>query len=474
MHRLSGMDASFLYMETPTHHMHVTGALILDPSTMKGGYSLDRIKQLIRQRIHLMSQLRRRMVSVPLGIDHPVWIEDPEFNLDQHIHRLTVHAPGTMHELSEVVGDIASTPLDRNLPLWQMYVVEGLEHGHVGLVSKMHHSMIDGVTGADMMAHLLDLEPDAEGPPPPEEEWVPDAVPTDAEITRDALLSRLRDPLRATKAVIRTGRSFVDMGLGIAGVGQETKLRPALPFSGPRTVLNQSITAKRAVAFGQAELEDLKLVKTTFGTTVNDVVLAASAMSLRRYLQLHNDLPDRPLLAAVPVSVHGKGTSDGINQVSNMFVRLPVDIEDPVEGLLRIRNETKDAKAVHNAMGVDLIQDMAQITPPGVYNLAMRLYASSGMSGALPPVQNLVISNVPGPPIPLYLAGAQVKSIFPFGPLIEGSGINITVLSNMGNMDFGVIACGDTVPDVWEIADGFGAAVIELRELALKAQEADA
>lgn len=466
MHRLSGMDASFLYMETPTHHMHVTGALIIDPTSMHGGYSVERIKELIEARIHLMPQLRRRLVAVPLGIDHPVWIEDPDLILDQHIHRVTVHPPGGLHDLADVVGDIASTPLDRNLPMWQMYLVEGLEHGHVALVSKMHHAMIDGVTGADMMAHLLDLEPDAAGPPPPTEAWEADAVPNDLEVTRDAVLSRVKDPLRATRAVVRTGRSLIDMGLGVAGVGRETKLRPALPFTGPRTILNAPITAQRSVAFGQAHLDDLKLVKSTFGTTVNDVVLAASAISLRAYLLRHDDLPDRALLAAVPVSVHGKATSEGINQVSNMFVRLPIDLDDPIAVLHAIRDETKDAKDVHNAMGVDLIQDMAQITPPGVYNLAMRLYSGSAVSGALPPVQNLVISNVPGPPIPLYIAGAQVLAMYPFGPLIEGSGINITVLSNMGNMDFGVIACGDTVPDIWEIADGFGAAVTTLRKLA--------
>ena len=466
MHRLSGMDASFLYMETPTHHMHVTGALIVDPTSMTGGYSVERVKELIEARIHLMPQLRRRLVAVPLGIDHPMWIEDPDLNLDQHIHRVTVHPPGSMHDLADVVGDIASTPLDRSRPMWQMYVVEGLEDGYVALVTKMHHAMIDGVTGADMMAHLLDLEPDAAGPPPPDEAWVPDVVPNDLEVARDAVVSRVKDPLRATRAIVRTGRSVVDMGLGVAGVGRETKLRPALPFTGPRTILNAPITAQRSVAFGQARLDDLKLVKTVFGTTVNDVVLAASAISLRAYLLRHDDLPDRALLGAVPVSVHGKAASEGINQVSNMFVRLPIDLDDPVAVLHAIRDETKDAKDVHNAMGVDLIQDMAQITPPGVYNLAMRLYSRSGMSGALPPVQNLVISNVPGPPIPLFIAGAQVKAMYPFGPLIEGSGINITVLSNMGNMDFGVIACGDTVPDVWEIADGFGDAVTALRKRA--------
>ncbi len=466
MQRLSGMDASFLYMETPTHHMHVCGTLLLDPSTMKGGYTFDRIKDLIRSRLHLMPMLRRRVVTVPLNVDHPVWIEDPEFHLDVHIHRLTVHPPGTLRELAEIVGDIASQPLDRARPLWEMNVVEGLDDGSVALVTKMHHACIDGITGADMMAHLLDLEPDAEPAAPPDEEWVPDEVPSDLSLYIDALVSRAKDPLRGVRALGRTGRSLFEMGRGMIGIGSGDRLRPALPFTGPRTMLNAPITPNRVVAFGQAELDDLKMVKDTFGTTVNDVVLAASAMALRRYLLAHDDLPDRALVAAVPVSVHGKTEHGGTNQVSNMFVRLPVDPDDAVDQLLRIHEETKDAKAVHNAMGADMIQDLALITPPGIYNLALRLYALPAVSGTLPPVQNVVISNVPGPPIPLYIAGAQVKGIYPFGPLIEGSGINITVLSNMGNMDFGVIACGDTVPDVWQIADGFGDAVRDLRKAA--------
>jgi WS/DGAT/MGAT family acyltransferase len=433
---------------------------------MAGGYTFDRFKNLISSRIHLMPMLRRRAVAVPLGIDHPVWIEDPDFNLDLHIHRLTAHAPGTRKELAEIVGDIAGQPLDRNRPLWQMYVVEGLDDGCLALVSKMHHACIDGVTGADMMAHLLDLEPDAEGPPPPDEPWVPERVPSDLELSRDAVVARVTDPLRGVRAAGRAGHSLFEMGKGMLGVGADQKLNVALPFSGPRTILNAPVTANRVVAFGAVLLDDLKHIKATFGTTVNDVVLTASAMSLERYLAAHDDLPDRALIAAVPVSVHGKTDAEGANQVSNMFVRLPMDQSDPVDKLRRVHTETKDAKAVHNAMGVNLIQDMAQITPPGVYNLAMRLYSNPRLSGALPPVQNLVISNVPGPPIPLYIAGARVKGIYPFGPLIEGSGINITVLSNMGNVDIGVIACGDTVPDVWDIVDGFADAVAELRKAA--------
>lgn len=465
MQRLTGMDASFLYMETPTHHMHVCGVLIVDP-TGSDRWSFDRLKELIRNRLHLMPMLRRRAVPVPLGIDHPVWIEDPGFSVDTHILRVAVPAPGTRRELADVVGAIASRQLDRNRPLWEMTVVEGLDDGCIALVTKMHHATIDGITGADMMAHLLDLTPDADDPPPPDEAWEPDRLPSDLELARDAVVSRARDPLRTARSLANVTGSLVEMGRGVAGIGGGDRLRPALPFSGPRTKLNAPIDPSRVVAFGQAALDDLKVVKNTFGTTVNDVVLAASGMALRRWLLRHDDLPDRPLIAAVPVSVHGDSAHGGTNQVSNMFVRLPVDIDDPVEQLRVIRDETKDAKAVHNAMGVDLIQDMAQMTPPGLYNLALRIYANPAVSGTLPPVQNVVISNVPGPPIPLYIGGAQVRGIYPFGPLIEGSGINITVLSNMGNMDFGVIACGATVPDVWQIADGFGEAVTELRKAA--------
>ncbi len=465
MQRLSGMDASFLYMETPTHHMHVVGVLILDPSTMQGGFSVARVRRLIEARIHLMPMLRRRLVPVPLGLDHPLWIEDPDFNLDSHITHLAVPPPGSLHELAEVVGDIASRPLDRSRPLWEMHVVEGLEDGSAALVTKMHHATIDGITGADLMAHLLDLEPGASDPPPPEEPWEPDRVPSDLTVLAGAVADRVTNPLRGVRALARTTRSLVDMGRSVLPFGGDG-LSPALPFTGPRTRLSAPITGNRAVAFGQAELDDFKCIKSAFGTTVNDVVLAATAMTLRRWLLAHDDLPDRPLVAAVPVSVHGQTSGGGTNQVSNMFVRLPVDVDDPVRQLEAIHAETRDAKAVHNAMGADLIQDLAQITPPGVYNLALRLYALPQVAGTLPPVQNLVISNVPGPPIPLYIAGARVKGIYPFGPLIEGSGINLTVLSNMGNMDVGVIACPDTVPDLWQIVDGFTAAVAELRDAA--------
>jgi WS/DGAT/MGAT family acyltransferase len=227
-----------------------------------------------------------------------------------------------------------------------------------------------------------------------------------------------------------------------------------------------AITPHRSVAFGKAALDDMRHIKSVFGTTVNDVVLAACTQTLRQYLIAHDDLPDVPLVCSVPVSVHGKTDHEGTNQVSTMFVRLPVQIEDPVEQLRTINAETREAKEMQNAIGADLLQDFAQFIPPTLFNRAMLLYSNLNLADRHRPVHNLIVSNVPGPPIPLYTAGAQVVGVYPFGPLLEGAGLNLTVLSNMGHVDFGVIACRELVPDVWDIADGFAEAVLLLKKRA--------
>ena len=207
MERLNGMDASFLYMETPTSHMHVTGVIVVDPSTADGEYGYERVLHLLESRMHLMPQFRRRVMSVPFGIDHPVWIEDPGFDVANHVHRTTLRPPGSRHELADLVSDIAGRPLDRGRPLWEMWVAEGGEDGTVALVSKMHHCAIDGITGADLMSSLFDLEPDAPEPDPPEEEWVPDEVPTDTQLATDAMIGRAMDPAKNVRAALRTGHA---------------------------------------------------------------------------------------------------------------------------------------------------------------------------------------------------------------------------------------------------------------------------
>jgi len=463
MKRLTGMDASFLYMETPSAHSHVVATLVLDPSTSPDGFSLEKLMSVVTARQHLLEPFRRRLVWVPFNLSHPVWIEDPDFDLEAHVHHGAVRPPGGMHELAEVVADIASHPLDRGRPLWELWLLEGLEGGQVAMVSKMHHASIDGVTGADLMANLFDLTPETPDVEPPAEPWTPESVPSGFDLITMAMRDISHNPARMARVLTRTVRSVVDIVQRQREAAGSDRPSPALPFTAPRVRWSAAITPHRVVAFGKATLDDMKHVKSTFGTTINDVVLAACTMSLRRYLEAHDDLPDQPLVCSVPVSVHGKSEHEGTNQVSTMFVRLPVQLADPVEQLRTITAETKEAKIMQRAIGADMLQDFAQFIPPTLFNRAMRVYSNLNLADRHRPVHNLIVSNVPGPPIPLYAAGAQVRGLYPFGPLLEGAGLNITVLSNMGNVDFGVIACRELVPNVWDIADGFGDAVHDLK-----------
>jgi WS/DGAT/MGAT family acyltransferase len=464
MERLAGMDASFLYTETPTGHMHVTGVIVADAAQMTGGYSFERIVELVEGRLHRMQPFRRRIVEVPLAFDHPVWIEDPAFDIRNHMHRVTWPAPGTRRELADLVGDLMSRPLDRGRPLWEMWVAEGGEDGNIGLVSKIHHAAIDGVTGADLMSQLFDLEPDAPPPEPPETPWEPEPIPTDTQLLADAVVTRVRDPWRSFRAARRTARSITGAVGTAMNRGEERS--PALPFTGPRTLFTGSLSPDRVVGFGKAPLDDLKLVKNVYGCKLNDVVLASCAWALRGYLEDHDELPDKPLLIMCPVSTHGQGTAEGTNQVSSMAVRLPVHMDDPVDQLLEIFEDTKVAKEMQSAMGADMLQDITQFTPPALFNQAMRLYTRSGLADRHRPVQNGVISNIPGPPVPMWVGGAPVLAVYPLGPLIEGAGINITVISNMGRLDIGIVADRALAPDIWSLAERWEDAVATLRKRA--------
>lgn len=465
MQRLSGMDASFVFMETPDMHLHVVGTIVVDPSTMPGGYSFETIKQTIASRIHLIAPFRRRLVEVPFKLARPVWVEDPDFDLDAHVHRIGLPAPYSMHELAEVVGDISSRPLDRNRPLWDMWVVEGLADGGVAIVTKMHHSAIDGVTGADLMVHLFDLTPEP-APVDAPTEWEPEPIPSDAQLAFGAIGSMVTQPFGFARVLAKAAGSVAGAVQSQLNRAPGTKAA-TLPFTAPRTPFNGSVTPHRSVAYGSASLEDMKHIKRTFGATVNDVVLAACTMSLRHWLIDHDALPDKSLVASVPISIHAEtDESAGANRVSAMFVPLPVTLEEPAAQLLEIREATKNAKEFHKAMGAETLTGLAEFAPPRLLNQASRLYSSFNLADRHRPVHNLVISNVPGPPIPLYCAGARVVATYPMGPILEGAGLNITVLSNMGNVYFGAIACKEMVPDLWDIAAGFGDAVLQLKKAA--------
>ncbi|MDT4919775.1 MAG: diacylglycerol O-acyltransferase / wax synthase [Pseudonocardiales bacterium] len=457
MERLSGLDASFLYFETGSMLMHVCGLLVLDQSTMEEDYSFDRIRETLRRRVGSNPNFRRKLYNPVFNLDHPVWIDDEEFDIEHHVRRATVPAPGGREQLAELCGDIAAQPLDRDRPLWEMWVLEGLEDGSVAVMTKMHHATVDGVSGANLVSELCSLEPGAEPiaagqpkPPTPKR-------PSDTRIFVDGALRLARRPVKFARLLPGT--------LGVLPTwidrARSGRAMPA-PFTAPRTSFNGTITGHRAVAFARMNLADVKEVKNAFGCTVNDVVLTMCSGALRKYLDDRNELPDTSLVAMVPVSVHGKTTAPGTNKVSGMFAALASDIADPVDRLATIAEQNLVAKEHHKTLSASLLQDWAQFAAPNTFAMAVRVYSRLRLAERHPVIHNLVISNVPGPPMPIYFMGARIKGFYPFGPIFHGAGLNVTVISNDGHLDVGLIACRELVPDVWDLADDLPIALAEL------------
>jgi len=467
MQRLSGLDATFLYMETPTSHLHVAMAAVFDPSTVPGGYSFEKLKDVFRSRLPRLIPYRRRLAEVPFNLHHPLWIEDPDFDLDYHIRRAAVVSPGGPKEFAELAGDINSRPLDRSRPLWELWVVEGLENGNVGVVSKVHHSTIDGVSGAEILVHLFDLEPDAPIVDEPDP-WKPDRVPSQLELVAYAINSRVRKPFQMARLMPRTVRAVTNVVSRARERANNPELESApAPLTAPVTPFNAAITPHRNVAFASVSLDDIKTIKNRMGTTVNDVVLAVSGGALRRYLEQKGELPDKPLIGTVPISVRTPEQAGTMgNRVSAMFSALGTDIADPLERLRKIHEVNKAAKEMSNALGATMLQDWAEHAAPTVFAQAARLYSRLRLADRHRPIHNLVISNVPGPPFPLYFAGARLVALYPLGPIFDGAALNITVMSYVGSVDFGLVSCPEVIPDLWNLADDISISVAELLKAA--------
>ena len=466
---LSGLDSAFLSLETPSTPMNVVGALVLDASSPSGSGSYGGVLRLVEERAPRLAPFRRRMVAMPFGLDHPVWVDDPDLEVRSHVHRVRAPAPGSERVLADLVARIASQPLDRARPLWQLSVVEGLAEDRVGLVFKLHHAVADGLSAALLMLQLLDSSPEEA-----DEEASQARMERAPASTSLALLAHAASRLpqrsaRLARLLRDSTRSVAGMARGAVGGASAGEPRMPMPFSAPQTPWNRALSSQRTVAFGRARLSDVKAVGSAFGATVNHVVLAACTQTLRSYLEAHGGAPEAPLVAAIPVSLRSSeevGTYG--NRLSALLVHLPVHLADPVDQLLALRHDAASSKQQHARLGVGALGEWAEFTSTRLLAMAARLYSDRKLANRHRPLHNLVISNVRGPGSRLYAAGARLCAAYPLGPLMDGVGLNITVLSYAESVDFGVVACERSVPHAGDIALGFGAAVGHLRKLALE------
>lgn len=458
--RLTALDASFLYLERPAMHMHVAALSVLDPSTRHDGrLRFEDVASVMASRLHLAPRFRKKVVTVPFDLALPVWVDDPGFDLGFHLRRAALPSPGGRRELADQVQRVLSRPLDRTKPLWELYVIEGLEDGHVATLLKVHHAMIDGLSGMSLAAALYDLSPDPPTPLAPTP-WEPEPEPSRQELLREAIGLLSAHPVQAMSAAaenVRRSPALAALGLGSVLSGVRSIFGMG---ARPASSLDVRIGPNRRFAMTEAPVQRFKEIKDALGGTVNDVVLTVVGGALHRVLEARGEpTRGRTLRVMVPVSVRGPGDDPLGNRVAPAFVDLPVGALTPKVRLARVRNGTRHLKESMMAMGADAIIGLGAYAPGGLLAAAARL-ASRG------PWFNLVVSNVPGPPQPIYLAGARLVASYPSLPLGENSALSIACTSLAGTMAFGLTADWDGMPDVDGLALALDEALAELAKAA--------
>jgi diacylglycerol O-acyltransferase / wax synthase len=446
---MSGLDSSFLSLETATQPLQVFSVMELNTATIPGGYSFGRLRDALAERVRAMPEFREKLSDSVLNLDFPAWVPDSDFDIDNHVHRIGLPAPGGRAELEQLCGYLAGLRLDRSRPLWQMWVIEGLDSRGVAVMLMLHHAMADGATYAKFLSQLCSTELD---PPPP------DLVPTapaagTLRIAIDGLVRFASRPRQIVKLLPATLRAVAETLRRIA-----SRRAMALPFSAPRTVLNGRMTAERRVALARLDLADVKKVARHFGVKVNDVAMALVGGQVRQFFLDRGELPDSSLIALVPVSAHGAADCTARNQVSGIFGKLETQIADPVERLRAVAAASVIAKEHSAALGVTLLNDWGQVIGPVLLGMAKRMYARLTR---IRPMYNIVVSNVPGPQ-GRYFLGAEVTAVYGLGPVMHGAGLNVSLWSVNGTVHIGVISCPALLPDPRTMADGFTASLNEL------------
>ena len=433
MLQLSGQDASFVYLETPHTPMHIGSVGIYDPSSAPGGFvRFKDILKFIESRLEGARSFRQRLVRVPFDLDHPYWIEDPEFDIEFHVRHIALPKPGDWRQLCIQVARLHSRPMDLNKPLWEFTIVEGLDNvaglppGCFALVSKVHHAAIDGMSGVEMSAAVHDIDASMT-PRESKDSWAPENMPNVAELLMRSYFNSLRQPMRIAETI---GRSLPGMAKLTLGVSKgDISLQNAK--MAPKTRFNAKVGAHRVFDAAPFALKDVRAIKDAVpGATVNDVILAIVGGGLRQYLEDKGELPVDSLTAMAPISVRVEGEKAALgNLVSAMVVGLGTQIADPIERLRFVHEEAANSKAMTGAVGARTLTDYSQLIPSGLAGLAARLYTRVGAANALAPVFNCVVTNVPGSRIPLYFCGAKMVGMYGLGPVFDSMGLINTIYS---------------------------------------------
>ncbi len=458
MRRLTAADALFLYNELPTQHMHTLKLAVFDYGGVPGGYSFEHEKEKLADRLHRLPPLRWLTVDTPLGLNHPLWIEDPDFDLDFHMRRAAIPAPGGPRELCSLVEEIASRPLARNHPLWEVWMIEGVEGGRIAALTKIHHSLADGPASAEMLQQVL--SPDADDHDAgPHAAWVPEPVPPKLERVKLALGDLARFLAGAVPRIFRSLRRAQRLRAEHHEQGAED---PPKPYQAPNTSMNRPLSPQRRFAFTSLPLDDAKELKSAFGCTLNDLLLAIVAGALRSRLLARGELPERPLIASIPVSTRSETRIFG-NSTGAWYVSLPTHLADPVERVRAIQAAVATSRQEFDDTRGARLPDWMELFPPVILKQIFSRLPLLLLKLGRPPMSNLIVSNVRGPADPLFYDGARMTAFYSVGPLLEGVGLNVTTWSYAAQLEVGMVACRDAVPDLWELAHELGRAFEALR-----------
>lgn len=441
---ISGLDAAFLYTETPTSPMNIGSVVIIE-----GSLDFDTFKKTVASRIHQFEKMRQRLVYVPFSIDYPYWVDDPNFDIDLHIKHIALPKPGSWKELRNVASQTFSESLDQNRPLWSMLFVEGLDSlpqvpkGSVAVIAKIHHVAIDGVGGAGLLSLFLDFTSE-KMPIPEPKPYNPQPLPNDLHLILNSTISFANDPLKFPRIVANTLKSTVKAGVLTR---MQSKELPTAPFTAPATPLNGLISGVRKWNSAILELSRVQAIKKSMGTTLNDVLLGICSGALRRYLLEKGKLPEKSLVSMVPISTRGN-SEDMENQISAMLVQIATNVEDPIERLEAIHDNNNRGKNYQGAIGAKTLSGMANAIPFGIANQAARLYSRYKISEFHKPIFNVAITNVPGPQIPLYISGHKMLTVMGAAPIIDGMGLIITILSYDGHITICPVSDTNSMPDL--------------------------